>query len=203
MLVIGLTGGIGSGKTTVSDRFAALGVPVIDADLVAREVVEPGQPGLARVIAHFGHDLLTGDGRLDRDRLRQRVFSDPQARKALEAMLHPLIRARMQERLKALHTPYAILSIPLLSETGQRELVDRILVVDVPEQQQIERVQRRNGMDPEEICAILKAQSSRSARLAIADDIIDNSGDLSALIAQVDRLHGEYLRLATQNRGPC
>lgn len=202
MFVIGLTGGIGSGKTTVSDRFAALGVPVIDADLVAREVVEPGQPGLARVIGHFGPDLLTNEGRLDRDRLRQRVFSDPEARQALEAILHPLIRARMQERLAALRTPYAILAIPLLTETGRRDLVDRILVVDIPEAQQLERVQRRNGMDREEIRAILAAQSSRSKRLAIADDIIDNSGDLPALVAQIDRLHGEYLRLAAQHNGP-
>lgn len=196
MLVIGLTGGIGCGKSAVAERFRRLGVPVIDADEAAREVVEPGTPGLARVRERFGEQVIGADGRLDRRRLREIVFSDPQARRDLEQILHPLIRRHMRRQLASLQVPYAILAIPLLLETGQTGEVDRVLVVDCPEAQQIERVCSRDGMDAASARAILAAQASREQRLQAADDVIDNSGPLEQLASQVRALHRKYLALA-------
>lgn len=198
MLTIGLTGGIGSGKSTVSTLFAELGVPVIDADVVAREVVKPGEPALDEIAARFGQEILNPDGSLNRTNLRELIFADPQARRDLETILHPRIRSRMAEQLSALETPYALLSIPLLVESGHAYNLDRVLVVDLPEDQQIQRVCQRDNSSREQTVAILKAQCSRQERLAIADDVIENSGDLAALKEQVLALHQKYLALSAQ-----
>jgi dephospho-CoA kinase len=198
MLVIGLTGGIGSGKSTVCRQFAALGVPIIDTDLLAREVVEPGQPGLAQVIDAFGIEVLTPEGELDRRLLRERIFADAETRHRLESILHPLIRARMAAQLATLRAPYAIVAIPLLVESGRRDHLDRVLVVDSPEEEQIARVCRRDGVDEAQAAAILAAQCSRASRLAAADDVIYNTDDLAALEDQVARMHAHYLQLTSQ-----
>ncbi len=201
MLVVGLTGGIGSGKSAVAERFQALGVPVIDADEAARAVVDPGTPGLARVRSRFGDQVVDADGRLDRRRLREIVFRDPAARRDLETILHPLIRTHMRSQLDTLRAPYAILAIPLLLETGQAGDMDRVLVVDCPERLQIERVCARDGIDPERARAILAAQASREQRLEAADDVIDNSGPPERLQPQVEALHRRYLALAAGRAG--
>jgi dephospho-CoA kinase len=194
---VGLTGGIASGKSTVARRFAELGVPVIDADEVAREVVAPGEPALAAVVGRFGPAVLRGDGSLDRRALRGLVFADPAARRDLEAILHPPIRAAMEDRARRAAGPYVVLAIPLLVEGGDaRSRVDRILVVDAGEEVQLARLQARDGSSAAEARAMLAAQASRAARLALADDVIDNSGDLATLRAHVDLLHQRYLALA-------
>lgn len=198
MLTIGLTGGIASGKSTVAELFAALGVPVIDTDVIAREVVEPGEPGLAAIRDAFGAEVLTPDGRLDRRRLREIVFADAAKRRRLESILHPLIRERTLARLAAVrNAPYAIVVVPLLVETDFGKLVDRVLVVDVPVDAQLERLASRDGIDRAAAEAMVAAQASRETRLAHADDVIDNAGDLAATRAQVERLHARYLELAT------
>lgn len=196
MLRIGLTGGIASGKSTVERLFAAHGVPVIDSDVIAREVVAPGTPGLALVRARFGDAVLLEDGSLDRRALRRLVFEDPTARRDLEAIVHPLIRRAMTEQSAAAKGPYQINVIPLLVEGGRRAGIDRVLVVDCPEALQIERVMQRDQVTEPEARAILAAQTSRSARLAAADDVIVNDGDAAALQAQVDALHAIYLHWA-------
>jgi dephospho-CoA kinase len=201
MLVVALTGGIGSGKSTVSDRFAALGAPVIDADVISRQLTEPDSPALAMIEAQFGPDVLCDDGSLDRAALRRFVFNDPAARKRLEAILHPLIRTRMQQALAALAAPYAVLVIPLLFETGQADLADCVLVVDAPEADQIRRVQQRSGLEPPEIERIMAGQVSRAERLRRADDVIDNSSNLQSLLVQTDRLHEKFLKLGGGIRG--
>lgn len=201
MLVVALTGGIGSGKSTVSERFAQLGVPVIDADLIARELTEPKSPALDRISDVFGHSVLAADGRLDRAALRRIVFADPKARKRLEEILHPPIRRRMKDRLAVIDAPYAVLVIPLLFETKQTDLADRVLVIDAPEALQIERVRARSALDIEEIRRILASQIERRDRLERADDVLDNSGDLESLQAQVDGLHHRYLALSAAGRG--
>lgn len=200
MMVVGLTGGIGCGKSAVTRLFEQLGVPVIDADIVARELVAPGQPALALIAQHFGNKVLAADGTLDRARLRQIVFENPQARQNLEAILHPRIRQTMHQQLDALSAPYTILSIPLLQESGQMYEVDRVLVVDCSEEVQIERVCVRDNVDRTHVRAILEAQSSRTEKLQIADDIIDNSGPPESLIPQVERLHRYYLQQSTHNQ---
>jgi dephospho-CoA kinase len=200
-LRIGLTGGIASGKSTVTQRFTELGVPVIDADVSSRRVVEPGQPGLDQIVARFGSGVLSGDGNLDRRALRDLIFKDPSLRKALDAILHPLIRADMER--EALHAkgPYVVMAIPLLVEGGSaRQRVDRVLVVDTEEALQIKRLQERDGGSEEQARAILAAQASRSARLAAADDVLLNSGSVADLRQAVDNLHAQYLHLA-QIRG--
>ena len=197
---VALTGGIASGKSTVADLFAALGVPVIDTDLIAREVVEPGEPALAQLAAAFGPEVLGPDGRLDRRRLRDMVFADPTARRRLEAILHPAIRARMEAQSRAAGGPYQLLVIPLLAEGGRRDHVDRVLLVDVPESAQVERLMRRDGSSREQARAALAAQASRAVRQAIADDVIENTGGVEDLRARVAELHGEYLRLAAGGR---
>lgn len=196
MLRIGLTGGIASGKSTVERLFAAHGVPVIDSDVIAREVVAPGTPGLALVRARFGDAVLLEDGSLDRRALRRLVFEDPTARRDLEAIVHPLIRRAMAEQSAAAKGPYQINVIPLLVEGGRRAGIDRVLVVDCPEALQIERVMQRDQVTEPEARAILAAQTSRSARLAAADDVIVNDGDAAALQAQVEALHAKYLHWA-------
>ena len=196
MLVIGLTGGIGSGKTTVSDRFAQHGAPVIDTDQLARELVEPGQSALAEIVAYFGLDCLDDAGRLHRSRLRERVFADAEGRQRLEAMLHPRIRRLVRERVAALAAPYCVVVIPLLAETGMTDLVDRVLVVDAPEAEQIPRVVARDQVAETLARRSLAAQAGRAQRLARADDVVENIGDLEALNRQVACLHQRYLTLA-------
>lgn len=196
MLIIGLTGGIGSGKTAVSDAFARRGVPIIDTDKLAREVVRPGQPALAEIVAAFGPACLDANGALDRAYLRQHVFAEPALRKRLEAILHPRIRQGMQARIGALTVPYCIVVVPLLMETGMMDLFTRILVVDVPEILQIQRVIARDNVDEQHARRIFAAQASRDERLALADDVIVNSASLEALEQKVEELHQHYLKLA-------
>ena len=196
-LRIGLTGGIASGKTTAAERFQELGVPVIDADEVARAVVLPGSTGLAQVVARFGEGILAADGQLDRRALRNLVFSDLAARKQLEAILHPLIQAETERRAAEVQSPYLVLAVPLLVEGGRFERFDRILVVDVDEEIQLDRVMARDGSSRTEARAILAAQASRAQRLAAAHDVITNAGTVSDLRHAVDQLHTQYLRLAT------
>ena len=201
-LRIGLTGGIASGKSTAAQRFAELGVPVIDADQAARAVVNPGTPGLAQVVARFGPTVVAANGELDRRALRTLIFSDAAARSDLNAILHPLIRDHMQREIAAAVGPYVVLAIPLLVEGGaQRDRVDRVLVIDVDEAVQIARLTGRDGGTPEQARAILAAQASRSARLSAADDVLPNTGTVIELRQGVDRLHEHYLELARQNQG--
>jgi dephospho-CoA kinase len=200
-LRIGLTGGIASGKSTVTQRFAELGVPVIDADVSSRRVVEPGQPGLAQIVARFGNAVLRSDGSLDRPALRELVFKDPSLRQALDAILHPLIRADMEREAMQAKGPYVVMAIPLLIEGGTaRQRVDRVLVVDTDEALQMKRLQARDGSSEEQARAILAAQASRSARLAAADDVLPNLGSVADLRQAVDQLHAQYLHLV-QIRG--
>ena len=198
-LRIGLTGGIASGKSAVAAEFAALGVPVLDTDQLAREVVEPGQPALAGVVAAFGPQVLGPDGRLDRRRLRATVFADPSRRRALEAILHPAIRGLLRERVAAIDAPYVVIAIPLLAEGGRRDQVDRVLLVDCPPALQRERLLARDRETPEGAAAILAAQASPAERRAIADDVIDNTGPLAALASAVASLHRRYLSLAADS----
>ena len=195
-LLIGLTGGIASGKSTVAQRFMDLGVPVIDADAAAREVVAPGKPGLQQVIDRFGSRVVAENGELDRRALREIVFSDPDARRDLEAILHPLIRTDMDRNAAAAVGPYIVMAIPLLIEGGSRDRVDRILVVDVDEAVQLQRVMARDHCSAEQAQAILASQAPRSARLAAADDVLPNGGTVTELRQAVDALHQQYLRQA-------
>ncbi|MBT8146211.1 MAG: dephospho-CoA kinase [Gammaproteobacteria bacterium] len=197
MLVIGLTGGIGSGKSTVAELFQLKGVPIIDADLIAREVVEPGQPALQEIAEHFGTDILDEHGALRRKALRELVFSSPAERSWLEQLLHPLIHTVIQQRITSCEKPYCILMSPLLLETTQRQLTDRILIVDVDRATQLQRTMQRDASPRETIEAIIDAQISRAQRRAAADDVIVNDGDVSELALQVDRLHANYLNLAS------
>lgn len=199
MLIVGLTGGIASGKTTVSDLFAAHGVPVVDADIAARRVVEPGRPGLAQLVSAFGSDILAADGSLDRRALRQRAFADQKERARLEAILHPLIRQQILDELAAQTGPYTLLVAPLLLEGNLSQVVNRVLVIDTPPEVQIARVMARDNSSRAEAEAILAAQMSREQRLARADDVIVNTGAISDLSAEVDRLHRQYLSLACRS----
>ena len=195
-LLIGLTGGIASGKSTVAQRFMDLHVPVIDADVAARAVVAPGKPGFEQVIGRFGPGIVAANGELDRRALRELVFSDPDSRRDLEVILHPLIRADMDRSAAAAVGAYIVMAIPLLIEGGSRDRVDRILVVDVDEAVQLQRVMARDRCSLDEAQAILAAQAPRSARLAVADDVLSNSGTVTDLRQAVDRLHQRYLSLA-------
>jgi dephospho-CoA kinase len=197
---IGLTGGIASGKSTAAKFFGALGIPILDSDQIAREVVEPGQPPLERLVARFGPSILTPDGHLDRPALRDIVFSDPMARADLEALTHPAIGAAMEARSAAAGGPYQVLVIPLLVEKNLSSHVDRVLVVDCDEELQVRRLRDRDGSTPEQAQAILGAQAPRAARLRAADDVITNEADMSAVQDQVAALHTRYLKLATQLR---
>lgn len=189
MLKVGLTGGIGSGKSTVGRLFMELGVPLIDADAVAREVVQPGQPALADIAERFGADALLPDGALNRPRLRTLVFSNPEARHDLERITHPRIRQRICTWLDEQEGPYCILESPLLLETDQRQLVDRVIVVDVPVTLQIKRTVERDGVDEAQVRAIIEAQISRTLRLQAADDIISNETTIADLRRQVSQIH--------------
>ncbi len=197
---VGLTGGIASGKSTAAKFFGALGVPILDSDQIARDVVEPGQPPLERLVERFGRKILTPDGHLDRPALREIVFSDPKARADLEALTHPAIGAAMEARSASAGGPYQILVIPLLVEKNLGAHVDRVLVVDCDEELQIRRLRDRDGSTPKQVQAILRAQAPRAARLKAADDIIRNDTDMSALRDQVAALHTRYVELAARPR---
>lgn len=197
-LLIGLTGGIGTGKSTVCKLFAERGVAVIDADAVAKELVALDQPALQAIVQEFGKGIIDAKGRLRRDRLRSLVFSDPERRKRLEKLLHPLILEEMLNRANRAGGPYCILCIPLLVETDQSSAVDRVLVVDAPQALQIQRVMERDHLTIDEIKAIMHAQASREDRLEAADDVIMNASDMTKLAEQVNALHQKYLALPTR-----
>ena len=194
--VVGLTGGIGSGKTAAADIFQSLGITIINADALSREVVEPGQPALTSIAEHFGSDVIAADGSLDRALMRTRVFSDPEHRAWLEALLHPLIADLIRQRLADADSPYAILETPLLFETDQHRLVDRTLVIDVSEETQLARAMQRDCSDADTIRSIIAAQIDRDERSARADDLVSNEGDLSALRNEIERLHKKYIEMA-------
>lgn len=199
MLRVGLTGGIGSGKSEVAREFGALGVDIADADVAAHAVTAKGEPGYRAVVAAFGERAATLDGNLDRAWLRQTVFADSAARERLEAILHPLVRARLDEEVASWQGAYGLLVVPLLLERGgARSRVDRVLVVDCPEDEQVRRVCLRSRLSETEVRAIMATQLSRDARLAQADDVVDNGGPRSALAPQVARLHAFYSDLATR-----
>ena len=199
MYVVAITGGIGSGKTTVANQFATLGIEVVDADLIAREVVETGSPALAAIASHFGPGILDEQGRLDRRALRERIFSNPAAKSWLNALLHPIIRSEMLRQCAAANSPYCLLVVPLLVENRLTELADRVLVIDVDEATQIERTCRRDGVNREQAQAILASQASRSERLAMADDVLDNqSGTTETIRERILALHETYLAFASQ-----
>ncbi|OBU12584.1 dephospho-CoA kinase [Photobacterium aquimaris] len=195
-VVIGLTGGIGSGKTTVANLFGEYGIDLIDADIIAREVVALGSVGLARIVEKFGASILLADGNLDRSQLRAAIFSDPQLKNWLNQLLHPLIRAKMLADIDRATSPYCLLIVPLMVENNLQTLTDRLLVVDVDQQTQIMRTQQRDNVSLEQIKNILSAQATRQQRLDAADDIICNNGDNQALLMQVAQLHQRYLALA-------
>ena len=196
MIRIALTGGIASGKSAVAALFEARGVPVVDSDVIAREIVQPGTAPLAAIRARFGDSVLLPDGSLDRRALREQVFADTVARRDLEAITHPAIRERMQAWSRTAAGPYQIHMIPLLVEGGGRRDFDRVLVVDCPEELQIQRVMQRDGVDATSARNILAAQASRAERLAVADDVIVNDGDRDRLNHDVDALHERYLQLS-------
>jgi dephospho-CoA kinase len=196
-MLIALTGGIASGKSAVAELFAAKGVPVFDTDQIARDVVEPGTPALASIVAEFGADILDRSGRLDRKLMRELVFADAHKRKTLEAITHPAIREELARRSQAAADAlYQIHVIPLLVESGRAGAYERVLVVDVPQAEQLRRLQARDGTDATTAKNILAAQASRDARLSVADDVIVNTGTLADLARFVDTLHENYELLA-------
>ncbi|ODB84806.1 dephospho-CoA kinase [Candidatus Thiodiazotropha endoloripes] len=196
VLTVALTGGIGSGKSAVSNHFDSLGVPVIDADRLAHQMVQPGSPALTQIETAFGEHLIDQQGRLNRGALREIVFNDPTQRKRLESILHPPIRQAMEDWVEQQTAPYVILVIPLLFETGQQDIAQRILVVDCEESLQYQRVAQRDNLDESEIAQILASQVDRQTRLEGADDIIENNGDLAALTKATERMHQAYLVLS-------
>ena len=194
--VVGLTGGIGSGKTTVANLFAAEGVALVDADIVAREVVAHGSKGLEAIVTHFGAEILTPEGELDRAKLRQRIFSHPEEREWLNQLLHPMIRQEMLAQVEKATSAYVIMVVPLLFENGLDRLVNRTLVVDISPELQINRTVKRDNVDASQVNNIISSQCSRSEKLARADDIIDNQGEISTLKREVLALHQRYLQLS-------
>jgi dephospho-CoA kinase len=194
--VVGLTGGIGSGKSAAADEFARLGAAVVDTDAIAHELTAAGGPAVPEIARIFGQDFVR-EGKMDRQRMREHVFSDPAAKKVLEGLLHPLIRAESSRRIAAATAPYVVHVVPLLIESPDyRRRVDRVLVVDVPEETQLARVRARSGLAEEEARAIMRGQAARAERLAAADDVIDNAGSRDALRKQVAALHQKYLQFA-------
>jgi len=195
---VAITGGIGSGKTTVANKFAQLGITVIDADIIARSVVEPQKPALKSIAQHFGPTILLPDGTLNRRELRERIFADPQEKAWLNALLHPLIHQATQDEIAGATSKYVLWVVPLLVENQLHKKADRVLVVDVPPETQIIRTMQRDNVSRKHAEQIIAAQASRESRLAIADDVIDNSGRSDAVDAEVKRLHQRYLQLAAQ-----
>lgn len=202
MLKVGLTGGIGCGKTTVSQFFAELHVPIVDADSISHQLVAPGQPALLSIRKAFGDTVLSPDGSLNRPQLREIVFSNPQKKQQLESILHPLVYKAIQNAIDQLDYPYSILSIPLLLETKMTHFVDRVLVVDCPIELQIARVKSRDGLSESRIQSIINSQVSREIRLSLADDVIDNSESGSKLAEQVKKLHNLYLSISAASGQP-
>lgn len=196
MLIIGVTGGIGSGKTAATDEFSRLGIEVIDADIAARKVVEKGQPALLEIHNRFGPEILLPNGELDRAELRKIIFKNPEQRKWLENLTHPLIRNKIVQGLQNAKSPYAILSSPLLIESGQYHLVKRVLVIDIPEELQIARTCQRDTNNIEQVKSIINAQIPREDRLSKADDVINNASDLEHLHKQVSNYHTTYLKMS-------
>ena len=199
-LRIGLTGGIGSGKSAVSDMFRSLGVPVFDADVIARQIVEPGMPAYNQVIDLFGEKIVSNDGSLKRDLIRDIVFRDQELKRRLEEIIHPRVQKEMEDRVKSCGYPYCILSIPLLFETNADHRVDRVLVIDADEQFQLDRILKRDNLSVEQARAIMNSQTDRHSRLKAADDIIDNNGSPEATRKQVEEMHEKYLELSSQTR---
>jgi dephospho-CoA kinase len=194
--VVAVTGGIASGKTAVTDALAAHGVPVFDADVAAREVIAPGTAGMAEIRAQFGDAVLDASGALDRAAMRRHVFAHPEARRQLEAIIHPRVRQRLRAQAESAQAPYVVLAIPLLAEVGGRAAypwIDRVVLVDAPDAVRIARLMQRDGVSRELAEQMLAAQASRAQRLAIADHVIDNSADLTALLQQAEALHVELL----------
>lgn len=189
---VGLTGGIGSGKSLVSEIFADLGVPVIDADKIVHELISPQSPLLDDIVLLFGNEIVDDSGNIDRDRIRKLIFSDSESRKKLEAILHPHVFDIIVKEIKGISAPYCILSIPLLIETNAEDMVDTVLVVDCPVSLQVERVTKRDGVSPEHVQKIIDTQVSRESRLAAADDVISNNGSISELREVVSELHKKY-----------
>jgi dephospho-CoA kinase len=199
--VVGLTGGIGSGKSAAASEFERLGAVLVDTDAIAHELTQPGGQAIAEVERIFGPDVIGPSGAMDRKRMRERVFADPVARKALEALLHPLIREQSRARIAAAQGPYVIHVVPLLIESADyRSRVDRVLVIDSPEELQVERVRARSGLSPEEVRAVIASQATRAARLAAADDVIENRGTIDALRKQVAAFHRKYLQYSRAAR---
>lgn len=197
--VVGLTGGIGSGKSAAADLLAARGALVVDTDQIAHQLTAPGGAAMEPIREAFGNGVVAADGALNRPAMRALAFEDPDARKGLEAILHPMIRAESERQCRAATTPYVVLVVPLLIESGTyRERVRRLCVVDCPEDVQVLRVMQRSGLEERQVRAIMAAQASRAERLAAADDVIDNSAGYAELAVQVERLHGAYLRLASE-----
>ena len=196
MLKVGLTGGIGSGKSTAAQRFEQLGVPIVDADVIARNVVEPGKPALEEVIATFGEKVVNSDGELDRTELRKIVFEKKEHKALLESILHPRIYDEILQQLDHLSAPYCIVVIPLLAESKRIYPLDRVLVIDLPHALQLERTSARDQQSEEKIDKIIQSQSSREKRLSLADDIVENSGTVELLHERIDSLHQKYTKLA-------
>ena len=196
MIRIGLTGGIGSGKSAVADRFKRYGIPVIDSDILTRELVVPGSSALQDIVQRFGETITNPEGQLDRKALRKIIFEDRQARRDLESILHPAVREEINKRLNGLNAPYCLVVIPLMVESGMTTMFERIIVVDCSEAQQIERVMQRDSCSEQEARNILNSQASRRDRLNIATDIIQNTGDFNDLERKVERLHHFFLGLA-------
>ena len=195
MIKIALTGGIGCGKSTVCEFFSQYKIPIIDTDIISRELVEPGQAALSEITETFGADILLPDGSLNRKSLAEKIFNNDKNKHQLETILHPKIRQAVQTQLNPLNACYAIIAIPLLVETKQQNNYDRVLLVDCEEQQQVERTLSRDQRNLNEVQSILKSQASREQRIAVADDVIDNSGTLNALKEQIEQLHTKYLQL--------
>jgi dephospho-CoA kinase len=199
--VVGLTGGIGSGKSAAAEEFARLGASVVDTDEIARELTAPGGAAMPHIRSLFGDTFVAASGAMDREAMRRRVFADPAAKQALERLLHPMIRAESERRIADARGPYVVHVVPLLLESADyRRRVDRVLVVDAPEEAQVARVCARSRLDAAEVRAIMRTQASRAERLAAADDVLDNGGTREALRAQVASLHEKYLQLAKNAR---
>lgn len=199
MITVALTGGIGCGKTTVCQLFAELGTPIIDTDIIARELVQPGNDALEEIKSYFGNEVLLADGSLNRKSLASKTFSNPDHRKKLESILHPKIRLSVEKKVQSLTAPYVIIAIPLLIETSQQNTYDQILVVDCDEHQQIQRAHKRDQRSIEEIKNIMSSQVSRQQRLSHANDLINNETDIESLRLQVSTLHKKYINLANNN----
>ncbi len=202
MFVVGVTGGIGSGKTAATDHFQSLGITVVDADLASRVVVEPGKEALIKIEQHFGSGVIAADGTLNRKALREIVFNQPNERKWLEQLTHPLIGEEIQRQIQASQSPYTILASPLLLESAQAKLTNRILLIDVPETLQVSRTVSRDSTNEAGVKAIMQAQMSREERRQRADDIIVNDQTLEYLHNEVERLHQQYLIMATGSTNP-